>query len=320
MKRWGAMLLILLAPAIHAQQPPSGGMVEIPLLGLRVVPQPGDAYYGGTVSRIVAVRQGGPAFRAGLQPGDEILEFDFGDGKDIHGAPDLLKNAVATRARPGVPMMVHYQYVFSGEAPVSRRAPVSGAGGLNRSANFEHVTPQAPGDGPWIETQIQHTYAGTVTRPRAQLPGVDDALAGSQKRFDELYDARVKVIMADPCGMIEKAEKLGDELTALAKANNLPDKDYGFILTRTSQTECANKRYGPLPDFEATVVAMHWKEIDPCKYDPAANYSAQLAAARGRIAANAYPTVAISATYAQNPCFEEFVIARLTGRPFKPHP
>ncbi len=301
---WVALVGALMAAAVvqaEAQDVP-GAAREIPLAGLKVAP---TTWRGATLPRVVAVRQGGPAFKAGLQPGDVITEAD--NRSLARSPPGFIDKIFAGMVRPGMTFQFSWEYPLSGGTPAQ---PGRGAAS---------VALEAPTDSPWITTPLAHAANETWAGSRTQLPGIADAQLAAKKRFDDLYAQDVKAILANPCAKVDE-RSLGEPLVALALAASLPLTDYGFELAGLGHRACENQRNGSLPDFEATVIAMHWKHIDPCRYSPSTDYTAELDKARLRIGKGEYPTAATAAAFEGNPCFQAFVIARLTGRPFKPSP
>ncbi len=85
-----------------------GGKVTRGVIGIQVLPVPADALaeFGLTERRgalVAVVNSGGPAARAGLEPGDIVIEFN---GKPVKDRDELVGYVVATRPGSTVPVKV----------------------------------------------------------------------------------------------------------------------------------------------------------------------------------------------------------------------
>ncbi len=300
----GVMIIAVLPGAAIAQR---NSEIEIPLLGVKVIPFEGILPNRRTIiiPEVTAVRSEGPAYFSGIQPGDRLIAI----GPNLMLPPDQYRDYVEKQYRAGDP----YDIVVS--------FPLYGANSGKVARKTIPVVFDNPRPGAWITTRLQHTEESFRHR-RQELPELAEARATAKQRYQERYDVVVNEIMADPCGQQQRTKEMAQELSPLA--HNAQLSTPGAIVSNLADVAsrgCANVREGSLPDFEATITAMALKLIDPCAYTPGADYSAKLARARTKITRKEYTTSSLGQLGEKvqaNNCLREFIAARLTGRTFVP--
>jgi hypothetical protein len=252
-------------------------------------------------TQITAVRGGGPAFLAGLQPGDILVRV----GTFAEPTPESLASLPWQQIR----RIVRYAHSTVEVIDVEARYIAQGTPQSLTTA----VRVWMDGRGTWITTQLDHP--NTSGSPRPELPGVIEARA-VPAAYDALYEQTVDKIAANPCEM-------AGQTAQLAAALEEEPEGYGstFMLNDSFRDMtfrgCQNTK-DPLPEFESLLVAMVAGDLDACTYKPGSDVSAAIARARVRITKLSYdeytgPNTPHVSWIAGNACARAFIVSELTG-------
>jgi hypothetical protein len=174
----------------------------------------------------------------------------------------------------------------------------------------------------------------TATPPAPEIPEADRLEA--RREFNARLRRAHLEMAAGGCKMTVAtvtriAAALLEELRPFATIARMGVSDPSFELNDTRLAACDAEKHGPVPLFERTLEAMvDGRQLDPCAYDPAANYSALLDdplyfrfTSRFLYDGTDFATVNYGRLVEEGDprareCFLGIIRAELTGRPWTP--
>ena len=251
--------------------------VEIPEIGLRVEsvmftanpkadPQRSPAGRAFELSKVVAVLQGGPAYDAGIAPGDVIRAV----GSTANLRPDIMARFVTQRYRPGQQLGLRVSYEIEGGEREERtiqmtvRAPVAAAS--------------------WITAVPKH-----MTRKRGEVPGLPEYRAKRRAQYQDKRREALATLAKRGCQIeVAEVDELGANLKTLAEGAGMGDQGDQAVLRQSRRSACENAAAGVsggssggggggsggLGDFEKALWSMtDARRLDPCSYSPSNDYS-----------------------------------------------
>ena len=198
----------------------------------------------GDASKIVAIQRNGPAFAAGLKPGDVIGAA----GRDMYPAPDSLQSIVA---RTGAGSRVDLAIVGDARGALASIRHVS-VGVANERA------------GEWIRTASEPALSN---RP--------ESLAEAARRHEAARAAALEAVQkGNPCSVSdEQLQRLASEAIDWAVRANRSDNTLTVDLRQAAMRACSAQRSGGLPAFEARIFAITGGTIQACGYNKNADYA-----------------------------------------------
>jgi hypothetical protein len=317
-------------PATAPPAPPPGQEFEIAAAGLRIrdIPyqrpaaRPGYAPSYMLIARVEAVQEKGPAWVAGMAPGDLI--FRVGSTSSVNARS--IFNLASTRYQRGSEMGVSVYYRYAGSGAPKCVSPLPGT-----CTKEMTILMGDPGSGTWVAAVPVHDGPNESPWPgRRALPGFTESHESAKQQYTDLRKRDLQLVGSKGCKTTpQEVEQMAGELKMAAAAAGLTGQGDQVILSNSRASACENAKGGGLSSFEGALYAMtDARRLNPCTYDPAADYSnvlndpeyAQFQNARS------YNSGAIRrleiyldrAAPAQRACFLDLIQATLTGRPWKP--
>lgn len=259
---------------------PAAVPVEWPAIGLRITMR--EVSFDGHTAQlpyVEAVRENGPAYFAGLLPGDVVkvvncgrsaldyLEAQVGLGRDGRNRP-------TAQSAPGV-------YTSAGPPVRNERFALmpAQACAADRTALIQVMVPsgdQAParqsqlrgaeGSGAWLSDKVALVDLARQSRVRAEA------------HYKELRKRAFAELRNNPCrydsGVAYDLKALPPIIGDIARARaNLGGEEDLPYWRDVVQGYCEDERSGPLPSFETAVFQIGRGAMDPCSYDPKIDYT-----------------------------------------------
>jgi hypothetical protein len=237
--------------------------------------EPADRFAGifHRLPRVVAVREGSPAFFAGVTPGDVVIGFNKGTGPGT--GPDRwsmqssqsLARHVGTYSRTLKKCIVSVFYHRSDSPYVE-------------VGSFSLVLEGRGAQGGWVTEIPTHS-----TKARTLLPGVEEANARAKAEYAELWKRSMAAVTGRACAVTPaQISEMAEQLNAMAVRAGRSQEMYEIgegrwysverELAEAAEAVCQNSRDGGLSKLESALMAIALRRIDPCEYLPAADYSA----------------------------------------------
>ena len=171
----------------------------VPLMGVQVENVMFEPDFPKTgprpTARVTAVQEGGPAYMAGVAPGDVIYRA----GNQVAVRAELLPVFVERGYRPGNRMQIVVYYFASGSSQ-----PKSG---------YFTLDLREPGQGRGISQVPVHTLTS-----RTLLPGVEAGRNGAKTQYAEAKKQALSAILKDPCNTVPAdINRMAKELKVLAE-------------------------------------------------------------------------------------------------------
>ena len=208
---------------------------------------------------ITAIQKDSPAYFAGLQPGDILLKIGT-DSFYLSGYPRT----------PPFPMS-NIEAYLNRYFPPEQTLSFDGSYRTDSGSRTEfriHLMPQKPVAAEWITQRLTHQTTNFVAR--RQLPGVIESRASALQSYARLRDDTIRLISEDACSVARTIEALESELGVLAMRSGTWWVHKGIrsedTVSARAYRKCDIVKHGVISDFEATLFAMVWREIDACTY------------------------------------------------------
>ena len=211
--------------------------------------------------QITSVQEKGPAFYAGLTPGDVISALGYDQLGDSNRLADSVKNRLQSRYR-GYDVWYFYN-INNSPVPTVEVTFV----GFSETAR-----------GGWISEVPIHTGKGK--NGRAKLKGSDKVdngtLAEVGAEFEKLYDATMLKIKNNPCQVSRDELRMTEtKLERLKATAELGQGHSSFVfrgrsidsLNHAAFAACQNARVGQLTETEQVVTAIVYGRLKPCTYN-----------------------------------------------------
>lgn len=238
-------------------------------VGLRVVIREVLLPVGPTqLPYVVAVQEDGPAFYAGIQPGDAVSFLKCGYW-NLNFIDNIRNGGTYFPSYSEVSRQEFSKYTDvdslckpDHEGLISVAIPSTDKRRLKKMISFRT---DVKGAGKWLDTKAEIT----------DLLG--SALATKNKLYAELLSRAEKELLASPCSYdvsnpydLAAMPPIIRDITAADKGNSNIDPVYWRDVV---QLMCDEERRGKLPSFESALVRMSKGWLDPCEYDRNVDYS-----------------------------------------------
>jgi hypothetical protein len=216
---------------------------------------------------VVAVQEGGPAFYAGVQPGDAVSFLKCGSW-NLNFIENVRNGGAYFPSYSAVNSQEFSEYTDvdslckpEREGLISVAIPSADKRRLKRMIEFRT---DMKGTGKWLDTKAEVTDI------------LGSARATKNKLHAELLGRAEKELLASPCSYdvsnpydLTKMPPIIREITAAEGGSGTIDPMYWRDVV---QMMCDEERRGKLPSFESALVRMSKGWLNPCEYDGGVNY------------------------------------------------
>lgn len=269
------LLAFLSALPLAAQVPVRGTSqtadIELPLMGLRVR---NTSFVLNrqplTLPVVTAVLEHGPAYEAGIVPGDIIYKI----GRWPSLAAEGVRQTIAQYYRAEADMAVWVHYRYSGPGPPKCLSPVSNLCSLEATVHLRQFPPAR-----WIQTVPVHD--GPNESPwagRRSIPGFAGSKVDAEKTYQDLREKDLQFLSRNGCQTTDAdLQRMVAALKRASVSAGMSDQGDEYVFANTRASACNNSRTGGLPPFEGALYAItDARRLDPCRLDRNADYSAVL--------------------------------------------
>lgn len=221
-----------------------------------------DSTYTRTQTVVAAVQERGPAFLAGVMPGDVIFSLRPNhaswNGSWINESASSFVKSAEMNIRFNATNVLGVYYEVADSPYVETTFITLPPDGKNAR-------------GKWIEEAPVHRKGA-----RYVPPAVREASASAKSRHLDYEKEVVATIRNNPCGV--NASQIGEmtkRLNELALMGGVAgqERNRKQQLTEAAEAICQNSRDGGLTRFESVIVAISLRRLDPCEYSPDKDYS-----------------------------------------------
>ena len=303
-----------------------GDVIEWAAVGLRVAVRDITLPVGQVLlPYVVSVQDKGPAFYAGVQPGDAVTFL---------GCGNWYHNFVDQRGS----RWTYYQYHSASRhagIPRGLKLPVQKFCRVGVSSTISVAVPQ--GDSRRLAKLVEMRTSGNnggswLVDKNAFGAGLQMARTDVNSRYQEMRQHALSELRKSPCSYdvsnpydLEAMPPIIGEMVQLRTQLGLGEEflPYWADVVRTYCDESRNG--GPLPSFEVALIKISRGDLNPCAYDPHIDYSAAQEnpnKLERRYSRTEYDTMVNFdyflkrlATPAMQQCFFDLVRSRLTGKP-----
>ena len=252
--------------------------IELPLMGLRVRNTSLTLSPAGslrerqppTLPIVTAVLEHGPAYEAGIVPGDIIYKIGRWPSLPVEG----LRQTIAQYYRAEADMDVWLYYRFAGVGPPKCLGFTPGLCSLEATVHLRQFSSSR-----WIQTVPVHD--GPNVSPwggRRSLPGFADAQVEAKNSYHDLLKKDLEFLAGNGCQTTDAdLQRMIAAVKNVSVSAGLGDQGDDYLLANTRASACSNARTGGLPLFEGALYAMtDARRLDPCRFDRNADYSSVL--------------------------------------------
>ncbi|SEQ37136.1 hypothetical protein [Nitrosomonas ureae] len=219
---------------------------------------------------VIAVQQDGPAFYAGVQPGDVVSFLKCGKW-NINFIDNLSNSGTYFRNYTSVGNQNFKDaYHVNSYCQTERGALISTVippGDARLTNELKVFRTAKPGSGAWLSDKNE--IATNLSNARASESNVHTELRNRAEA--ELRKSPCSYDVSNPYNLAAMPPIIR-EMSAAAAAAGRGEENLLFWRD-VVQLLCDEERNGKLPSFESALFRMSWGRLDPCKYDPNVDYS-----------------------------------------------